>query len=158
MKTLVLIPLALTVGCSSAKPWAGGHLADVLTNTGACGDARFYAHDGGTTMVLLDMTGVIDGGPVQNYTLPDPAAPLVLQVGTNLDNQACTDVIENATNIQDSWAATSGQITITLAPTSADPPTPDATLQLIDVVFGDDDPERSLAYFEVFATLGNYPG
>jgi hypothetical protein len=151
----MILLYALACG-SPATPWVDGPLADQLTETGGCGDARLFASDGGTTFVLVDIDGVIDGGDVQSFTLPDPAVAIALQVGHNLDNQACTDVMENDTTIDASWDATEGRLNLTLAPDNGG--SRDATVQMIDVVFGDDDPARSIDYLEFVATIGVFPG
>jgi len=122
----------------SALPWAGG-----------CGDVTLYAMPtDGTMEVVLWIAGVCQeahdaAAPIERtYTLPDTAVRLDLNIGTNVSDATCDDVLEweNPMTVEHTIAASAGTLTMTVTPDGeAQPWSVPAivTLTLSDVVFTD---------------------
>ena len=122
----------------SELPWSGG-----------CGDVTLYAMPtDGTMEVVLWISGVCQeaydsGGTLtRTYELPDAAVNLNLNIGSNVSDVTCDDVLEweNPMTVTHSIAASSGTVTLTATPDGEPQPwsVPSVvSVTLNDVVFTD---------------------
>lgn len=127
------------VGC--AAPLAGDFEAD-LTEKGGCGDLWVYAVDAGDTLLLtVNIDGPIAAAAgvdaTSDYTLPDAAVQITLDVGSSVSDRICDDVVENGgPQVRETWTAVSGAVHLELVfpATTGAYPLPDANVELTDVV------------------------
>ena len=136
--------------CAESPLPADNFMAD-LEWAGGCGDMTLYAMPtDGTMEVVLNIWGVCteahaSGGTLsRTYELPDAAAQLTLNIGSNVSDATCDDALEweNPMTINHSIAASAGTLTVTVTPdgeaTAWSTPAM-ATVTLTDVVFTDID-------------------
>ena len=95
-----------------------GDLALRLTSTGGCADLVAYAVSADLEYALyVRVDGLIAVNPDGSlasyaYTLPDPAAEVVLEVGENVGSNACNDAPEGT--VEDVLTATAGDLSISV--------------------------------------------
>ena len=117
--------------------------------SGGCGDMTLYAMPtDGTMEVVLNVWGVCTEAHTagtaldRTYNLPDASVQLKLNIGTNVSDATCDDVLEweNPMLVMHSIDASSGSLTLTVTPNGDSTPwsTPAmATVTLTDAVFTD---------------------
>lgn len=94
---------------------------DRLTQLGGCGDVHLGAFDPtGTIALELRIDGLVaearEAGMElkTEFTLPDAAVKLVVQTGTHLDAEFCTDFVEFEPKVDLVYTAISGTVTMSV--------------------------------------------
>lgn len=108
-------------GGGDGQPTSG---APDLTQSGGCGDAFFWAATAeGDLAVTVTVEARDRSGSeptVVDFTVPDPAVTVELQVGTELVQAFCNDLLDHNHHVESEHAAREGTGRITLAPLPAD--------------------------------------
>lgn len=111
------LPLLLLSCGEPLEP--GGVTGADLTETGGCADAMLYAASGDSTHLLTvawkdaATRAEEQDGLAEEVTLPDDQVQVRLQVGEQLAERVCTDIIDPEwPEIEQRWAAVEGRATI----------------------------------------------
>jgi hypothetical protein len=111
-------------GGGDGQPTSG---APALTQSGGCGDAFFWAATAeGDLAVTVSVEARDRSGSeptVVDFTVPDPAVTVELQVGTELVQAFCNDLLDQNHHVESEHAASEGSGRITLGPIAAPGPT-----------------------------------
>ncbi len=110
---LGLMVLVVTACAGPLEPGAVG--GSELSVTGGCADATMYAATGDDRHLVVvrwegAATRAFDHGPYdEEVTLPDDGVEVELQVGEELAERVCTDIIDPQwPDIEERWTAVSG--------------------------------------------------
>jgi len=101
-----------------------GELSDELDRVNSCFDLEMYAFNGERTRLLTLWTdGLLEeahaeGAPItRDFTIPDAALTrLDIEVGADLGYDACSDAYYGGDDVQDTYAAISGSLSLTVTP------------------------------------------